>query len=228
MELHNLSDETVLLYDADHPANTWEIGGGVEFRFPPGSAMPPSSYLLVVSFSPSADPDALATFQAQYGLSNNVAIYGPFAGRLNNSDDRVDLHQPGAPNPNTQVAPRILLDRIEYSVIPPWPETTSGTGASLQRKDLAAFGNDPANWLAARASAGRSLAPVLNLYLQPSTLLLEWEDSPLEWQLEQAADLRTPPEWQPSGIAPELTNGYWRVAVPRSPNRSTFYRLKYL
>src|SRR6185436_19300308 len=36
----------------------------------------------------------------------------------------------------------------------PWPPAADGSGPSLQRKNSAAYGNDPANWEAAIATPG--------------------------------------------------------------------------
>ena len=226
LELHNNSQETVLLYDTNNPANTWEINGGVHFSFQPGTVMAPNTYLLLVSFSPGADPDALAAFQTRFGLSNNVPIYGPYEGRLNNAGDRIDLQQPGAPDPNTQVAPLILIDRVDYGTTNPWPATANGTGATLQRRDFGAFGNDPDNWVAAWPSPGRGQAPYLTIQMQPSNLLLEWEDSPMTWNLEEATELKMPMSWKPSATTPVFSDGYWRAIVPQSSATNTFFRLK--
>jgi len=48
--------------------------------------------------------------------------------------------------------PYALIDRVEYSDLPPWPTTADASGASLQRRNLFAYGNDPANWIAALPS----------------------------------------------------------------------------
>ncbi len=156
IELRNTAAESVALFDADHPANTWHMRGGVHYAFPPGVVLPPGGSLLVVGFSPEADPVSLAAFKAFYHLTNQPPIYGPFTGQLNNAGDRVELTRPGSPNPNTQVAPEILVDGVEYGVANPWPSMADGASISLQRLDEAAFGNDPANWFAGPPAPARS------------------------------------------------------------------------
>jgi hypothetical protein len=151
---------------------------------------------------------------------------GPFKGRLNNAGDNLELRQPGAPDPNTQVAPRILRERVRYSMTQPWPATASGTGATLPRRDTAAFGNDPVNWIAARPTPGRGLAPPLTLQIRASDLLLSGEDSPLTWELEEAVELERPMDGRPSTAAPGFRDGYWQAVVPRSPDAMTFFRLQ--
>ncbi|MGC8989525.1 MAG: hypothetical protein ACP5MD_05340 [Verrucomicrobiia bacterium] len=178
-----------------------------------------------MSFSPEAEPDALAAFRTAYGLTNNVAIYGPFSGRFNNAGEGLELHQPGVPNPNTQVAPLILIDRVKYGTDIPWPDGANRTGASLQKTDPNAFGNDLANWIAAWPTPGRSLVPRLLIRTQSAMLLLEWEDSPLNWELEEAAELKTPMEWHASSALPVFSEGLWRALVPQSA-ATTYFRLK--
>jgi len=225
LELQNISSEAVLLYDPDNPANTWRIDGGVNFAFPPATVMPPHSSLLVVSFSPETELDALAAFRTTYGLTNSVPIYGPFSGRLNNAGEAIELYQPGAPNPNTQVAPLILIDRVKYDTVIPWPDGANRTGASLQKIDSNAFGNDPANWIAAWPTPGQSLVPRLMIRVQTGMIILEWEDSLFNWELEETAELKPPIEWRASGALPVFSEGWWHALAPQSA-ATIYFRLK--
>jgi hypothetical protein len=43
----------------------------------------------------------------------------------------------------------VLVDRVNYADLPPWPIAADGTGLSLHRIDVAAYGNEPMNWTAA-------------------------------------------------------------------------------
>jgi hypothetical protein len=226
LELYNLADETIPLYDTDHPANTWRIDGGIQYEFPTGITLAPHGYLLLVNFSPAADPIALEAFHSRYGLSNNVPLYGPYEGRLNNAGDRLDLHQPGVPDPNTRVAPLILVDRVDYSPVSPWPTAADGAGASLQRRDFGAFGNDPANWFAAWPSPGRGQAPALTIQVQAAMLLIEWEDSPLTWVLEEASEILPVTNWKSVATTPAFGNGRWQVSLPLPNLVSSYYRLR--
>jgi hypothetical protein len=59
------------------------------------------------------------------------------------------------PAPNAGFVPYILVDRVNYSDLPPWPAAADGTNYnSLQRLNSASFGDEPTNWLAAVATAG--------------------------------------------------------------------------
>ena len=48
------------------------------------------------------------------------------------------------------------MERVVYSNAEPWPTNANGTGQSLQRVSFAAYGNDPANWMAAAPTLGLS------------------------------------------------------------------------
>jgi hypothetical protein len=177
IELRNITGADVPLYDTLHPADSWTVESAVSFSFPSGVLLPAQSSLLVVGFDPLLDPVSLAAFQGRYGLSNNLQIFGPFSGRLNNAGERLELRRPGEPNAQTGLAPMILVDRVDYGVTNPWPATASGTGASLQRLGATAFGNDPANWTAAGPSPGRErvvgTAPTITVPPQPLSVVEE-------------------------------------------------------
>src|SRR5262249_5543766 len=102
------------------------------------------------SFIP-ADVMKLAAFRSKYGVPASVPIYGPYLGKLDNSGASVELFKPDP----TEPAPvsYVLVDKVAYKDSDLWPGSADGIGASLQRKVLAAYGNDPANWIAARPSA---------------------------------------------------------------------------
>ena len=51
------------------------------------------------------------------------------------------------------------MDEVRYSNTAPWPSAADGIGPSLQRRVETAYGNDPANWVAVRSSAGLPYVP---------------------------------------------------------------------
>jgi hypothetical protein len=152
IELHNNTAAPVPLFDPANPANTWRLENAVVFSFPANLTLAANGYLLVVSFDPTNAP-ALAAFRGRHGVSANVPVLGPFAGKLDNSAESVELLKPGAPG--VSGVPYVLVDRIEYQDSTPWPNGADGTQASLQRRSSAQYGNDPINWAAAAPSAGR-------------------------------------------------------------------------
>ncbi len=157
IKLHNISDGPVLLYDLNHPANTWRLKDAVDFQFPVNTVLPAGEDLLVVSFDPVIRPDLLAAFWAAYGFDDSVPVFGPYDGKLDNSADSVELAKPGEPDPDTLLPDYILVDKVKYSDLAPWPTEADGQGLSLLRIDVAAYGNDPANWTGRKVALPRIL-----------------------------------------------------------------------
>jgi hypothetical protein len=150
LELHNVTPETVPLFDPNQPARTWRVRSGVDFDFPPGVTLPAGGFLLLVNFNPLNDPDQLAAFRARYNVPPAVPIFGPYAGKLSNDGELLELQRPG---PGARY---VLADAVLYSDAPPWPVGGDGDGASLQRRGAADYGNDPVNWTPAAPTAGQS------------------------------------------------------------------------
>jgi hypothetical protein len=173
IELHNITGFTIPLYDTLHPSNTWRLREAVSFNFRTNTSMPPGGYLLVVSFDPVTNATALAAFRTKYSVSNSVPIVGPYSGKLDNSSESVELYKPDppqtAPSPDAGLVPYVLVDRLVYSDLPPWPVFPDGFGDSLQRRTPSLYGNDVANWLGSTPTPGAgnfgasgNTPPVLN------------------------------------------------------------------
>jgi hypothetical protein len=169
IELRNITDAPVPLFDPDNPANTWRIGGGVEFTFPPGVVLPPRGSLAVVRFDPSVDSHQLESFRFQSGFASTVPLLGPINGRLGNEDDEIVLEKPGLPvappAPDAGRVPYVRVEQVDYSSRSPWPTNAGGGNVVLRRLDLSAYANDPANW---------TLAPVV----RPMLEMLTWFAGP--------------------------------------------------
>jgi hypothetical protein len=149
VELKNISDSPVPLFDPAHPENTWRISG-MGFSFPPALTLGPGGRLLVVA----ADPEA---YRQRHAVDPGVIILGPYAGQLQASGERLELQQPG--EPVASGVPMITLDEVRYNDHAPWPREADGFGASLQRVLPASYGNDPAAWVAARPGPGTDYLP---------------------------------------------------------------------
>ena len=91
-------------------------------------------------------------------MNSNTPIFGPFSGRLANEGDTVELYKPDAPSPppDAGFVPFIQVDHVSYLPTAPWSTAAAGGGASLQRRIMSAFGNDPLNWKAEPPTAGRT------------------------------------------------------------------------
>ncbi len=156
---NNTEDEYVELYNlspAPVPLDGWRLESGVRFDFPSDTSLPSGASLLVVSFDPSRQPEQSAAFRAKYEVPSDTVLFGPFDGNLNNAGETVALSKPDVAGEPASVS-YILVDQAHYSSLPPWPASADGAGHALHRRQLTAYGNDPANWVGASPSPGRPL-----------------------------------------------------------------------
>lgn len=146
VELANVTDAPVKLFDPENPTNTWRLNG-VGFAFPPGVEVPARGFLLLVNSDPSG-------FRARYSVPANVPIFGPYPGALQDNGELLELQRPDTPDVDTNgavIVPYLTVDAVRYRDTAPWPVAAAGSGPSLERLVSTAYGNDPANW---RASPG--------------------------------------------------------------------------
>jgi hypothetical protein len=217
--LCNLSDRAVALYDTNHVANTWELSGAVEFRFPASQALAPRSTAIVCATSAAA-------FRAQYGVDAAVPVYGPWSGQLNNAGESLKLRQPGDPEPEGDV-PYYRADRVVYSPLPPWPAVTAGV--SIVRVPLEGYGNEPACWQAAApgtvpGSGPRNRAPTVQVTGtaavnegEPVNLSVSGADADVPWQTVSVTADGTP-----AGAAAALTNGLFTWVTGEADGPGTY------
>jgi hypothetical protein len=144
IELKNITTNAMALYDPAHPANTWKLAG-LGYSFPTNVVAGPEQLLLLVATDPSS-------FRMKYGIAANVKIIGPYPGALQDGGERLELQRPDVPDTNGVAY--VTVDEARYNDKAPWPAAADGSGPSLQRKNSAAYGNDPANWEAALATPG--------------------------------------------------------------------------
>ncbi len=137
VELVNISSQTVSLFDQQFPENTWKIEG-IGFSFPQNAELGPMSIALVVPVAPEV-------FRAARGIPAQVAIYGPYTGKLNNAGEAIQLQAPDDPDLDGTV-PYFDMDQVIYSDTAPWPVSADAGGASLLKINLDGLSNDPASW----------------------------------------------------------------------------------
>ena len=148
VELANATASPVALFDPVRPTNTWRLSG-LGFQFPTNVILPANGLLLLVATDP---PD----FRTKYSVPTNVLILGPVGGVLQDSGERLRLERPDVPDTNG--FGYIVVDEVRYNDKAPWPPAADGSGPSLQRITISAYGDDPTNWAAAGPTPGRSLA----------------------------------------------------------------------
>lgn len=145
IELKNLTDAPVPLFNPEHPDLAWRLDG-FGFEFPPGIELAPRGLLVVAASDP-------AGFRDRNSIPASVPVFGPASGSLQNSGERLELQRPDAPDLETNalgevrtVIPYIAVDVVRYNDRPPWPTNAAGLGPSLERLQPGAYGDDPANW----------------------------------------------------------------------------------
>ena len=179
IELRNITGRPVPLYDPNAATNRWRIRGGVDFDFPMNVVVPAGGYLLVVSFDPGYYTAQLAAFRTKYNVNPSVPIFGPYAGKLENLGERINLLKPDPPqmaaSPKPGFVPYVLVDQVTYSSASPWPTDAAGTGKSLQRLADIGYGDDPINWQAGPPTPGRGNAGTPLADIDGDGLLDSWE-----------------------------------------------------
>lgn len=136
IEIANISDQVVALYDTKHSANTWRLNG-VHFQFPSGVSIPALGKLVVTS----ADPTAICT---NYTVTADVRVLGPIPLPLADNGQYLALERPLAPN-DEGVIPYVVVDELSYTNRAPWPRALA-PGVAMERLDLNGYGDDPLNW----------------------------------------------------------------------------------
>jgi hypothetical protein len=94
IELANISGAPAPLYHAAAPTNTWRLANAVDYSFPPDTVLQPGERVLVVNFDPVNDPLTAAAFRLGYNLAPETRLFGPYGGKLDNSDETIELQQP--------------------------------------------------------------------------------------------------------------------------------------
>ncbi len=143
LELRNVAGTNVPLYDVANATNTWKLDG-VGFGFPSNVTIPVNGRVLLVADDPAA-------FRARFSVPLDVPIF-QYTGSLQDSGERLDLQAPDLPTTNG--VPYYAVDTVRYNDRHPWPLAADGAGASHQRINPAAYGDDPINWLAATPTPG--------------------------------------------------------------------------
>ena len=162
VELLNISNEPVTLYDAEQEA-PWRFiaDAGIEFLFPtdPPVTLAAGEYLLLVKDT--------SLFSSKYTAPAGVQVLAWSLGNLADSGGKLQLNKPGSMDEDG-TRHWIRVDRVVYSDgshpqdftgnADPWPAQADGQGSSLIRTAAAAYGNDPDNWHTATPSPGQATA----------------------------------------------------------------------
>ena len=151
IELLNAGAVAAPLFNTAAPSNAWRIRNAVDYDFPTGVVLAAGQRIVIVGFDP-ADTNLAPAFRTAYGLPVNAPLFGPWSGKLDNSDERIELRRPD--NPNTNMVPYILVESVHYRDNLPWDSGADGTGMSLHRIAPTRFGDDPLYWAAMPPTPG--------------------------------------------------------------------------
>lgn len=149
LELKNITQTAVPLHLPDDSSVAWTVGG-LSYTFPAGTVLQPGETILLTQLNP-------ADFRAAFSLPATTRVFGPYAGTLDNNGETISLRRPDNPDVNAYgqpFTPYIDVDVVDFSNNPPWPLNADGLGSSLERNNLFAYGDDPANWRASSNAGG--------------------------------------------------------------------------
>jgi hypothetical protein len=130
---------------------------GIRFDFPTNVTLVRDEHVVIVRFDPATDTAKRDAFRQAYSLGASTRLFGPFEGRLASEGENIEIVRPDAPQTSgldIGLVPYVLSERVDYAHLEPWPGTGIGEGASLQRIDPRAFGNEPLNWSTGVPTAG--------------------------------------------------------------------------
>jgi len=165
IELKNITNAPVKLFDSAYPTNTWHLEGGVSFRFPTNITVAATSVVLILNFDPKTNLTQLAAFRSLYGVPTNVPVFGPYSGKLNNKGDTLELYKPDAvllpPRLDAGFVPSILVEKIKFEDSAPWPTGADKTGLALHRISHTGYANDSTNWFAGPSMPGNPTIPTI-------------------------------------------------------------------
>jgi hypothetical protein len=150
IELYNRSASSV-------DVSGWELGGGVDFRFPSGTSIPANGYLVI-----SNDAQSLRQKWP------DVTILGNHQRSLGNAGDLIVLRDTNG-NP---------VDEVQYYDKGTWPVYADGGGSSLELMDPFADNRRPEAWA---ASSERDGAPWVTITYEGTARPPQGSADPAEW-----------------------------------------------
>ncbi|MCJ7729939.1 MAG: lamin tail domain-containing protein, partial [Sedimentisphaerales bacterium] len=173
IELYNPSDKAVDL-------SGWYFTG-VTYTFPPGAQIAAKGYVVVTEDPTPAYVDV--TVSGKYGTNPSI-VYGPFTGNLDNEGEQIELKN----------ADGVEIDQVDYQLGFPWPtvgdavpETSPGTGHSIQLVNPS-FDNDlGGNWRSAYPTPGAANSAVYATNLPPC--IRQVEHSPKQPKANQVVTI---------------------------------------
>jgi len=153
IELRNLTDRPIDLGgDPASGTGPWALTGDVRFVFPAGARLSANGYAVVAAVDPF-DHAAAPT------VPDGVPLFGPWAGRIAADSGEVVLGRPRAGrSADPLLGPWVRVDGVAWRSALPWQIPLFPSGASLERRFPAGWGNDPRSWFALRTGGSPGIA----------------------------------------------------------------------
>lgn len=158
VELWNISDSPIPLFDPGNPDRTWHLRGDLDFVLPAGITLQPDTGLVLVGFDPELDPYETAGFRAIHALDESVRILGPWKGvPSTNGTVHLRLLQPAPATPsNAGSLDHLLVEETFLSLASGIPMEGFLPAHSLSRRIPAGMAADNANWRPSLPTPGTS------------------------------------------------------------------------
>jgi hypothetical protein len=139
IELQNITQEPISLWDPDQPDNAWILSGvdpsEREFPFPENITVPPGGFVICVP----NETDSI-------DIPGNVQVFRFSKKLFSETQGTISLYRPSGTNGST--TRYVIVDQACYQNFSPWDPGAAGGGQGLERIGMNAFGNDPASWCA--------------------------------------------------------------------------------
>ncbi|MDF7809078.1 lamin tail domain-containing protein [Pontiellaceae bacterium B12219] len=222
VEIMNISDTVVSLYDPVLSSNVWKFSGVGDFSFPAGTTLAPNETAILCATNP-------AIFRLQYGVDSSISVFGPWPGGLALEGEKLQLLYPGDPELDGTV-PMYRVDHVSYRTNSMWAVANRG-GVSLERRPLNGYGNDPSSWRTSLAggSPGKVMGDTypmgMTLQFSGAVPTIAFATVVGEAYEVRYSDSLMAPEWQLLESIPSATTPWIEVIDP-SPSRSNrYYRI---
>ena len=223
IEIMNIDDASVPLYDVAIPTNTWGFAGVGDYAFPTGTVLTASETAILCATNP-------ADFRAQYSLDPSISIFGPWSGSLASSGEKLKLLSPGDPEFDGTV-PMYRADHVTYRTNGAWEVANQG-GISLERRPTDSYGNDPASWRASPAGGtpGFVVGDVFDMgagFSAPTGQMPRVTFSAIEGESYEVhySDSLMPVDWKLLSSFPNVTTNWIEAIDAGDSATSRFYRV---
>ncbi len=119
----------------------WKFTDGIEYEFPPGTVVESDAYVVVAE-----NPGLLQNVYP--GLVDEVNLFGPYSGRLNDHSERIELSYPIYDvNDSGQLETfMVTADAVTYYDGGRWPKWADGEGSSMELRDPDNENDSPDAW----------------------------------------------------------------------------------